>query len=383
MPRGSKIGERRGGRDRGTPNRRTLLVDRILAIASEYPMTPAAQFIQVLANDQRLPADIRMAIARGISPAAGPRASASKRGKPKSSSGHSSLPSGKPKQANLQILLGIVQDTTAATDQRRKAALAASQYFLPKKPGMKRWWINAPRDKYGFAITPEIAAEYRDARFELRQLERSESYRTATTQKVEKLRARIKTIQRRLQCPCPSSYGRQQIIEDRRRLIHFLEQRAERTLSAEENAEEAHRRARLDTFDHGPESAAQRRLYELNEKARIAKNTRKRLTRKERADLRFLRVLYSVLPERDRSSDESDLYPDEPYYPFRHEQPAEDGNFYPPNSKLRLLNIEGFEEFSDLPPYCYPPTARLPPLKEGDKFNVDEKGFRWSYQKLG
>ena len=39
MPRGSKLGERRGGRQRGTPNRRTVLADRILAIASARPTT--------------------------------------------------------------------------------------------------------------------------------------------------------------------------------------------------------------------------------------------------------------------------------------------------------------------------------------------------------
>ena len=57
-------------------------------------------------------------------------------------------------------------------EQRRKAASEAAQYLLPKKPGIKRWWLNAPVDEYGFAITPEIAAEYRDARFELRRLSR-------------------------------------------------------------------------------------------------------------------------------------------------------------------------------------------------------------------
>ena len=67
MSRGSKIGERRGGRDRGTPNGRTRLVDRILAIASECLATSAEGFIAVLVQDQKIPADIRMAIAPGTS----------------------------------------------------------------------------------------------------------------------------------------------------------------------------------------------------------------------------------------------------------------------------------------------------------------------------
>ena len=49
MSRGSKIGERRGGRDRGTPDGRTLFVDRILAIASEcLANNPRKGFIAVL-----------------------------------------------------------------------------------------------------------------------------------------------------------------------------------------------------------------------------------------------------------------------------------------------------------------------------------------------
>ena len=37
MPRGSKPGERRGGRQRATPNKRTVLTDRILAVVSANP----------------------------------------------------------------------------------------------------------------------------------------------------------------------------------------------------------------------------------------------------------------------------------------------------------------------------------------------------------
>ena len=63
MPRGSKIGERRGGREFGTPNRRTVLANRILALAPEHPKASASQFVDILVQDRQLPADIRMAIA--------------------------------------------------------------------------------------------------------------------------------------------------------------------------------------------------------------------------------------------------------------------------------------------------------------------------------
>src|SRR4029077_17788466 len=64
MPRGSKPGERRGGRQRATPNRRTVLTNRILATAAANPTPTANELVLVLAKDQDLPADTRMAIAR-------------------------------------------------------------------------------------------------------------------------------------------------------------------------------------------------------------------------------------------------------------------------------------------------------------------------------
>ena len=66
MPRGSKPGERRGGRQRATPNKRTVLRDRILAIASANPATPAHDLLLILANDLALPADIRLAVGRKL-----------------------------------------------------------------------------------------------------------------------------------------------------------------------------------------------------------------------------------------------------------------------------------------------------------------------------
>ncbi len=51
MPRGSKPGERRGGRQHATPNRRTVLTDRILAAAAANSSGSAEEMRQVLAAD--------------------------------------------------------------------------------------------------------------------------------------------------------------------------------------------------------------------------------------------------------------------------------------------------------------------------------------------
>src|SRR5271170_5996638 len=69
MPRGSKPGERRGGRQCATPNKRTVLAERILVVASCNPTATRHELLLILAKDQALRADIRMAIARKSFPA--------------------------------------------------------------------------------------------------------------------------------------------------------------------------------------------------------------------------------------------------------------------------------------------------------------------------
>jgi len=64
MPRGSKQGERRGGRQRATPNKRTVLADRILAVASANPTASCDEIVAILVKDQALPASSRVAVAR-------------------------------------------------------------------------------------------------------------------------------------------------------------------------------------------------------------------------------------------------------------------------------------------------------------------------------
>ena len=210
--------------------------------------------------------------------------------------------------------------------------------------------MNAPADEYGFAITPQIAAEYRDSKLELRRLANSRSNSPAISRKREKLRARMQAILHRLQCPCPSLYGMTERQQDQDRVIYFLRQReANNTLTEKQEAEEAHRRARADSFDQGPESAARQRLSTLRDKERIFKNAfGPRLTWKEQVDLRFLRLLYPRhSPYRFNPDD------DFVHYPLRDEPVAADGNLYPQNSKLRPLppdlKDEDFEEFVEVP----------------------------------
>jgi hypothetical protein len=60
MPKGSKPGERRGGRQRGTPNKKTLLRNaEIKAISGKPDLTPLDYFLGVMRN-QHFPVTTRV-----------------------------------------------------------------------------------------------------------------------------------------------------------------------------------------------------------------------------------------------------------------------------------------------------------------------------------
>jgi hypothetical protein len=350
VPRGSKIGEHRGGRERGTPNRRTVLANRILALAVEHPTASAWQLVDILVKDRQLPADIRIAISQEFSrPAPSQfmtaKPSVDKRGEAELADARPA-PSHTTKLASLDVLWSITQDTTVPPIRRHKAAAAAAQHFLPKKPGPKRWWENAPVDEYGFAITPQIAAEYRDIKAKLLDALKSGENNPVAV----KLRRRVDAILQRLPCPCPSLYGIKQLDADLERLVVFARQRkAKVPLSASEDAEEAHCKARVDSLGAGPECAARWRLNALTDKERIfRKGFGPRLTWREQVDLRFLRLLYPTeKPPRLYLGNAFD------YEPLRDEPLAADGNLYPAGSKLAPLKDGEIEEFIDIPPFVY------------------------------
>ncbi len=157
MPRGSKPGERRGGRQRATPNKRTVLAERILVVASSNPTATRHELLLILAKDQALPADIRMAIARKSFPAVTSRSVEGGAEKalawmPLSiaRSTNAQLDGGADKIRltgsraaraakmgpkafpALELLLSIARDGTARPAERRRAALGVAEYYLPK-----------------------------------------------------------------------------------------------------------------------------------------------------------------------------------------------------------------------------------------------------------
>lgn len=362
MLRGSRPGERRGGRKRYTPNRRTLLIDRILLIGLDHPTASRRAFLLKLVKDQKLPADTRMAVASKCFPPK--RTQSSRTGRALAdipttiaqeavaevgSAGAGLVPAMRDRDPRvLDALLGIVQDATACPKARRKAALKIAEFLLPKA-GKKAKLVP---DEYGFSISPSLATAYRDNELDLCALV-NEPTRIipAIAEKIKKLEARSKAVRRRLQVPCPTKYVRDDATKDYVRLIKFTRLRDNNAaLTEAQKAEEAHVKARYDVFAASPEMIARRRCKALEDAEWQFKKSRltgefyaARLSRKDRNDLKLLRWLYPKLrPDRsDPEFSDPEFEACHPYcdHPFQDEFLAPDGNFYPQDSKLRPAGV--------------------------------------------
>jgi hypothetical protein len=330
MPRGSKPGERRGGRKRATPNKRTLLRERILAHASTHPNATTHDLFLMLVSDLTLPADIRLAVGRKLFSAERRRSvsvtrpvrrigdrEAACEGRAAQQSKSSPIAIAEPGiSSTLDLLVRIAQDTGATPEERRKAASEVARHILPQKVGAKKSGrAKFVTDDCGFSDDPKLAKELRDVKLEQSCLPLSSEKLSpyAFTQKVSALEARIREIQQSLQCPCPSKYRLKyyidrtevdaEIIWDREFIKIFQKRRVDKaSFTAEEDLEEAIRMARYDSFVVGPEMAARRRLADLRRVSRAALHGGTRLTPSQAVEFRFLSVIHpaempAVTPE--------------------------------------------------------------------------------------
>ena len=73
MPRGSKPGERRGGRQRGTPNKSTTLRNAAIAAAASNPNVSPLEFLLSIMRDPHLPFELRIRVAQMAAPFVQPK----------------------------------------------------------------------------------------------------------------------------------------------------------------------------------------------------------------------------------------------------------------------------------------------------------------------
>jgi hypothetical protein len=73
MPRGSRPGERRGGRQPGTPNKKTALVSAAFSAATSNPELSPVDFFLAVMRDPSIPADWRFRAAQAAAPYVHPK----------------------------------------------------------------------------------------------------------------------------------------------------------------------------------------------------------------------------------------------------------------------------------------------------------------------
>ncbi len=341
MSRGSLPGERRGGRKLRTPNRRTILTDRILALATEHPDISWTGFLDVLARDKAVPADTRVEVLKSLSRRGKQTAASSNRGIAGPADRHGAKRSGrsitKTNIYQLEGFLRVAHDDSAAPKHRRKAALAAAQLLLPMEQGKHKW--GALTDKFGIAINPAIAREYRDIKLRLEAL-RGGQTKAAPIVRVEirKLKTRRDAILDRVECPCPKIYGVKHHADDCSRLnLLSNKRRRGKILTSQEDAEEAHRQIRADIYDRGPEMRARRRRKQLERLAHdeweshVVKDPEPiQMTNGERSTLVLLRWLYPdrhKVPSREGQQSHEEFQADRSAFAWGEPNPN-DGYFH-------------------------------------------------------
>src|SRR6476646_4838396 len=144
MPRGSKPGERRGGRKRGTPNKKTVLQDAAASAAAMDPNISAREFMLRLMRDTTLPIENRFTAAQAALPLVHPKLT-SGRGTPSASA--RTMPTFADISSPVDFFLTVMRDPDAPFPLRTKAARIVAPFVHPKPSARNDLAFDDP---YGF-----------------------------------------------------------------------------------------------------------------------------------------------------------------------------------------------------------------------------------------
>ena len=322
MARGSKPGERRGGRQRGTLNKKTILRNAAMqAVAADPSVSPLDYFLALMRNEE-LPLRSRVTMATKALPylhtkrrVDEPREPAPKQvaissngagadTKPFSDRRDAKTDFDSPAAAGrgsntalmpLDFLLGVMRAPDTPTALRFRVACITTPYLHKKKSTGDPIGENSGKpDQYDFVVDREAAKEIRDDTRRLARLRRTgPKNHERKKRKAEALIARIRWRVGSLTAPCPSLYGARECEADRHRLWRLRKRRSRSPLSREEDAEEARLMARVLTYGSRPEVSARARIAELEKRERLARVAAiPPLTLQEQSCLRGLRTLF-------------------------------------------------------------------------------------------
>jgi len=172
MPRGSKPGERRGGRQRGTPNKSTVLKNAAITAAASDPNLSPLDFLLNLMRQRDLPVEYRVSVAHQALPFAHAKPKALR--PPKHAYGDSqtgvnggphvkivrvkSDPADLDSITPLDFLLGVMRDAKSPAGLRLRVARMVAPYIHtkgePRRQDQARPEMMVVDDPYGF--NPEM-----------------------------------------------------------------------------------------------------------------------------------------------------------------------------------------------------------------------------------
>jgi hypothetical protein len=325
MPRGSQPGERRGGRQRGTLNKKTALKNAVLCAAAGNPNASALDFMLGLMRDSNLPTDLRIEMATAVAPFvhSRPQAPTRKRTNPMDLSPIKSSPDftvrkmeetlsapgqcgdGGDELSPLNFLLSVMKDPDATPKWRIRAARVAARYqHAPLAPDKM-----PAVDEYGFSISDTLAKAIRDDWLRLDLLESGRLGAMVpdnAEQEIAAIRARQAERDEILQCP--PGYDSER---DLGRWVELLQKERRRSLTAAENTELARVFGRVTAFMalyyRTPQGRAHRRVEDLRRRLwrrSVARAGARGLTPAEESELNQLRKDFPAVDHQDPADDD-------------------------------------------------------------------------------
>jgi hypothetical protein len=326
--RGSKPGERRGGRQKGTPNKKTAYVRAVMAAhAANENVSPLDVMLAVMRDPHvALATRVKMALkalprlhAKATPRPAGaswhgeekPRQGGNNKGgkagtnpAPESTldanvgrrdqnlSASQSL-NGNQNLMPLDFLLAVIKDAKTPAALQMKAATATLPYTHPKQSNRAKHPTIVP-DRFGFAVDPALAKKLRNKVARLAQLRRRRNLPPAKRKAIRRLGHETDTLIAALQCADPFLYNDKHATEDRERLEWLWRKRRSRAkLSPIEDAAHAHIHARHTAYITGPEPRARVRLESLRQRHRLHRMANHpALSPWERGEMKYLATLY-------------------------------------------------------------------------------------------
>ena len=194
----------------------------------------------------------------------------------------------------LGFLLGVMRAADTPPHLRLQVASLVARYLHPKRGGDDPPKI-VVEDPTSFSIDPELAMEFRDAKFRYDILyKRSISHPEDYEREAPDLKIRIAELESSLQCPCPSMYSKKQYDRDQERLKELARVRhSGLKLSRQEDVEEAWLTARVASWWTTPQAAAYERMFSLSLRDwKRLYSTAEPLSLREKAEFRVLQMLY-------------------------------------------------------------------------------------------